>query len=261
MKTLLLSLSLAALPFIAFAQTNAGDVPSGATLETINVSFSFPQDNMRDTVPFDLNCDGDNDILMIFDSGFPGIDAPRYLVADILNPNYSICATTTGTVQTQFYQELDPLSCSGVYDWDSSLVYFGLWGGWIPVSPFDVTDAYLAYTDGTNVGWINYSYDMNALPITLDVHEAITFCNTLSTPDPGKELEVEIFPNPVMDGIVQVQSDDIFVSYNVFNSVGQLVVSHQQAFTQIELPAAPGIYFVELTSQSGISTQRKIIRQ
>lgn len=261
MKTAFLTLFLAFTFHFSFGQVNAGSVPSGATLETFNYSFSLPQDNMQDTAFLDLNCDNDPDILLILDSGFPAADGPRTVSVHTPNPSYSTCVYTSGQTQSQFYLLNDPMTCTGLYEWDSTYAFLSIWGGWVPMGPFSMTDVYISYQHGNDQGWIKLSYDLSALPITMDVTEAISYCGVNGIEDETTLLDAVLFPNPNADGVLQIQSDKQITGYEIVNMLGQVITTSEGNFTQISLPEDTGVYFVRLTAQNGKTAVHKIIRE
>jgi hypothetical protein len=70
-----------------------------------------------------------------------------------------------------------------------------------------------------------------------------------------------IFPNPT-DDVISVKLDENIQSLTITNSLGQTVWTKEalnKGLYTIELPKSAGIYFVNLVSNSGATSTKKIL--
>lgn len=93
------------------------------------------------------------------------------------------------------------------------------------------------------------------------------YANTLVNIESNEMLpEMEIYPNPVRDVLnIQISAEDTDLSYRIFNQTGQLMLENiihvdNSSLTSISTAEfSPGLYFVQLNTNKGLSVIRKFI--
>ena len=78
-------------------------------------------------------------------------------------------------------------------------------------------------------------------------------------------LQFSVFPNPIANGKFTVRGNSQLESFRLYSCEGRLISSGKLSgllFNDIQLPeAAPGLYYLEVRSQSGRSKVEKLIAQ
>lgn len=87
-----------------------------------------------------------------------------------------------------------------------------------------------------------------------------SICNTLSAIGIQDEVyETEVFPNPFIDKI-EVKSNLDYLEIDIYNQVGQLILSEKNQSTFDLSYLKSGIYFLKITGENGLQKTVKIIK-
>lgn len=94
---------------------------------------------------------------------------------------------------------------------------------------------------------------------TLGSHDCA--CNPLSV---SKQtlVQMEVFPNPSVNGVFTVASPQVIKTVNVYNGLGQMIksVKVNTTITEINVGSASGVYIVKIETAEGIATKRMIVK-
>ena len=275
MKTLL---TLCLLPFLCIlcphvstAQTVAGTLPSGANLQSPGLNMVVDTVEESRTETLDLNCDGQPDLAFTISFGYIALDAPSSAHLTVLNNDIEICGhepMVSYHPQAIQHQSGDLLDCSGNNNWfTDTTITLGWWGGFVPLQPFTATNRYLAFREGSNVGWVRISYnvDQSLGAVFLEVDELALFCMTNSVDNASFLPATLVYPNPVQAGFtVDFGEVTSGITVRLISTMGREVLSETYGQTnQVYLTpnAAPGYYLLEISNEAGLrNTQPLILR-
>ena len=123
--------------------------------------------------------------------------------------------------------------------------------------------SHLDICDANNPGTINGNTGTIASTTTY-CSCASSACTVVGIKEITNELLVGLFPNPTT-GIISIQSDEAIKTVVVTNQLGQIILSNQyinETTIQIDLGhQAKGVYVVALTSHSGATVFKKVIKE
>lgn len=250
----------------ANAQTNAGAVPGGMSITNPNVNLSVSTSMNATGMAFDVDCDGNPDLMATLWKGTTAIDIPNEARLERLNPNIEICGDTGVLSIAKQYVNGDPLLCMGSEDWRPDTMHLvANYGCFLCPGPWDATDTYIAYRIGTQIGWIKMSYNINDLgsgtqAITFDINEVLSPCtpNSLSDPNPAPALTV--YPNPSDNGTLRIESSESIAQVEVLNLMGQRLQLTPLSHNELTLPQESGLYVLRISGKKGSVWTRKVLR-
>lgn len=86
-------------------------------------------------------------------------------------------------------------------------------------------------------------------------------CNPLSVKENNK-VNVEVYPNPTTNGTFTIASDEMIESVVIYNGLGQMVkkITVNATTKNISIGDIPGLYVVQISSNSGVVTKRLIVK-
>lgn len=86
-------------------------------------------------------------------------------------------------------------------------------------------------------------------------------CNPLSVKENNK-VNVEVYPNPTTNGTFTIASDEMIESVVIYNGLGQMVkkMTVNATTKNISVGDIPGLYVVQISSNSGVVTKRLIVK-
>ncbi len=113
----------------------------------------------------------------------------------------------------------------------------------------------------TNIG----SYDVsliveNTQGCSDTVIKTVTISQYVGIVNTSNQTTISIYPNPVNNGIISIESDIEINNINIFNMLGQTVYSSNKVNEKINLTQLnKGNYVIQLSTDKGVSTQELII--
>ncbi|MCF6306363.1 MAG: T9SS type A sorting domain-containing protein [Flavobacteriaceae bacterium] len=114
----------------------------------------------------------------------------------------------------------------------------------------------------TNIGWNTKIYNQNyrwSFDYVKWRNEGMQILNINEVTENG----ITIYPNPVREILTVNNKGQVFKSYKIYNTIGQ-VVQFSSSFNDSKINISPltsGIYFVKITSQSGKTVTKKIVKE
>jgi len=84
----------------------------------------------------------------------------------------------------------------------------------------------------------------------------------VGTPEIAEEVEYSIYPNPVTDQL-NITSENEMIQVDIFNQLGQKVFSQTVKNNFFNLNTTgynPGVYYVRITTENGIATEKVMVR-
>jgi photosystem II stability/assembly factor-like uncharacterized protein len=126
------------------------------------------------------------------------------------------------------------------------------------------------------MAWTEFSYDLSAYDgqtvyvaiqcVSEDrfifMLDDVSIDFILSTPEPSKEVNLSVYPNPAHDNINITAGVDMN-QVEIFNQLGQRVYSQILKNTNLNLSTSEfqaGVYFVRVTTTKGVATEKVMIR-
>lgn len=187
MKNLFISLFTLALLFAGTcvsAQT-AGSVAQGACLALSQDSIGLHQNQTKDTIRLDLDCNGLDDVLLILQNNMPAVDMAHQFLVESVDPSFKICGSSgTGLPTTSLYNLGQALNCASSNAWQSGLQRVARHGGLFTPSLHSATDAFIAFEKGSQKGWIKVNFSVYSTlstdTIFIRVKEMTALCSTAS---------------------------------------------------------------------------------
>ena len=249
------------------AQISAGDIPLGMSAINPNVNISLLNNNTEDTVSFDLDCDGINDILAKLKRGITTIDIPNNAELHIINPALQFCKDTNAISyfsRPNYYNFGMILNCDSAFNWSSdSIMILGDVGTMTSTGPFSMTDIYVAYQLGTQLGWINLSFDLFEITptpdITLDIHEVLSPCTPSVINSNDNSIGFNVWPNPSKGGKLKIYCQEKIRSYAILDLTGKLIQADVNPLIYIQTPTVSGTYLIFIQTELGNTFRKKLI--
>lgn len=249
------------------AQTTAGSVPNGMSITNSNVNLSVSTSQAGANMPFGIDCDGMDDISIKLYKGNPSFDLPNSTSMYLLNPLFEICSDTGAYSIPSYYNLGDTLLCVGNREWKSdSINYLGNYGCFGCTGPATISNMYLAYRIGSQVGWIKISYDIDDMgvssaPITMSIPEVLSPCTVNSLQQIQSDKAFYLTPNPTLNGNIEIHCLEKINSIEVVSMMGQFVKVIEVNSAKIKLPDQKGIYIIRVWGEKGGYWHRRILRQ
>ena len=76
-----------------------------------------------------------------------------------------------------------------------------------------------------------------------------------------REVSFNVYPNPSLNGIVTISSNEVIASYTVYNGLGQVVATSNTNASQatVNVGDKSGVYLVTILTDNGFTTTRRVI--
>lgn len=254
----------------ANGQTIAGVIPTGMTTINPHVSLSAATCFSSDSAAFSIDCKSSADIAVKIYKSATAVDGENTATLYVLNDTVSICYDTGSFGGPHYYNYGDTLNCIGSRKLVTDSIYqLGDAGCMLCFGPASETNMYLEYIKGTQIGWIEISFNLNdggscSLPITLSITSVVSNCVS-GIEELSANTEIHIYPNP-NDGKFTIENKrNEELRMDIYNILGEKVYSQQlnSATTQIDLGSqAKGLYLYRIvTLQGNLVSQSRFIIQ
>ncbi len=266
MRTTLLPLAILLLTAPVRAQLTAGEVPEGSVAYDANIDLILDGLFVSDSADVELDCDDFVDVRALLYRGAPEVDVPHVASLHFVDDNIEVCMDmATGSQQRPMYYAFgEPMVCSGDFDWQlADELVLGDIGGFLALGPWSVDSMYIAYRQGTSVGWILLSFDLGEGDDTrLQIHQVLSVCqDPTSVADHEGSTGPVLFPNPSDGGTIRVESPTELRYLEVLDATGRLVAQYNGNVRTIAAPPVAGSYFVRATYADGRRNVARFVRQ
>jgi len=250
---------------ISSAQIIAGSVPTGTSIQYLNIMLVNSVIGSTVSDSLDIDCDNIKDIAFDLYKGNTIVDQSNDLWYRVLNGSVEIC-TDTGNVNWApplLYDAGDTMS-AGLYQWNLDTEHrLACGGGFCWTGYHQETDKYFTYRkiSTQEMGWIKISFDLFGSTVTASVSEILVLCTETGTNAIGRELLVSITPNPTTDGKIKLQCRNKITQIEIRNALGEVVKIIRGGETDITLPEESGLYIIMVIDDKGNFGTEKIWRQ
>lgn len=77
----------------------------------------------------------------------------------------------------------------------------------------------------------------------------------------NEKVSFNVYPNPSLNGIVTISSNEVIASYTVYNGLGQVVATSNTNASQatVNVGDKSGVYLVTILTDNGFTTTRRVI--
>lgn len=249
------ALLLSCLP--ANAQLLAGEVPDGMNAMDVNLSIALTVPFTADSSSIEFDCDDFHDAKAVLYRGAPEVDGPNVAVLRFVDDDIEVCANMlTGFLQRPKYHTFgEALDCAGGFDWHAmDQIVLGDFGGFTATGPVTVTNQYIAYRRGPQIGWILLSFNVQGglNPVSMQVHQLLPLCPGAMSVGEGRSASgITLFPNPSNGGPIRVESADAIRSIDVLDATGRSIAQYNGAIRSVPSPGIAGTYVVRATHADG----------
>lgn len=229
----------------SLAQITAGSIPAGTSVYNPGINLETDSIFEEDTASFDIDCDGVNDIRLTLYKGPTIIDGANVVSLFLLNSSLEICTDTGYYSEAHFYNFGDSLNCIASEEWISdSISYLSSFGCFGCIGPGVLNDVYVQYKLGSSIGWIKVSFDIDDITpeLTATVSEVLQLCTVTGEIERPEDDRIFIYPNPTMEGIIQLEGGKRVASVQLYNVAGQRMDVQLLPNNQIKIPNEKGLY-------------------
>lgn len=266
MRTAILPTALFLFSTAAHAQLSAGEVPAGSSAYQVNIDLVLNAEFDADSAELELDCDDFMDAWAMLFRGEPEIDVPHVASLQFVDDNIEVCMDMGSTFQQRpkYYAFGEALDCSGDFDWQiADQLVLGDLGGFMATGPWLVDSMYIAYRQGSNMGWILLSLDLVALgEVRLQIHELLSVCQT-PTSVARNEIVAPLLlhPNPNNGEAIRVESTKALRQLELLDATGRLVAQYSGNVRSIDAPEIAGCYFVRTVDADGQRSVARLVRR
>lgn len=244
------------------AQINAGELPLGYTLYESDLMLEI-DDIIIAIDLIDLNFDGKQDLKFQIEKGANGNNSASI---SLENESIGVCHIQgLNYTPAEIHEDGTLLECidSTGFDLNPALVGIGLGrfeAGTVLEFPAKISNEYLHYEWKTETesieGWIKISFDLTVDTIFLTLHEWIIKDEIVSnTQTTQAQNNVTIFPNPVQEGILNIDSEQNVENYEIYNLQGKLLKRGANFGNKIQLGKIEGMVAIKLQFEHGTITK------
>ena len=254
------------IPIYLTGQIIAGEVPIGYTLYESDLVLEAENDIVVIDL-IDLNFDGEHDLKFQITKAANG-DNSASIVSEF--DSIGICHIQgLNYTPAEIYEEGSLLECidSAGFDLNPALVGIGLGrfsDGPVLEFPSQITNEYLLYEWKTETesieGWIKISFDLIMDSIFMTVHEWIIKDEITSTHTPETQNRIIIFPNPVQDGILNIDSEQAIDDIEIYNLEGTLLKRGSNFGGKVQLGDIKGMVTLKLQMEEGAIVKTILIQ-
>lgn len=266
MRTTLLPLAILFLTAPVRAQLTAGEVPEGSIAYDVNIDLILNGQFVSDSADIELDCDDFLDARAILYRGAPEIDVPHVAGLHFVDDNIEVCMdmATEFLQRPKYYAFGEALDCSGDFDWQlADELVLGDLGGFLAIGPWSVDSMYIAYRQGTSVGWILLSFDLGEGGDTrLQIHQVLSVCQgPTSVAEHEGSTGPVLYPNPSNGGPIRVESATELRYLELLDATGRLMAQYNGNVRTMPAPQVAGSYFVRTTYADGQRTVSRFVQQ
>lgn len=128
-------------------------------------------------------------------------------------------------------------------------------------------DDSIMWSSNLTASWVSFGEDINKELYIIDLDGGIYIIKAaeLGTEEISIENSLKMIPNPTSGNVVFSLKDDLLQTILLFDIRGGLISSEENIFrnkhTASTESLSPGVYFAKVTSESGVSTVKKLIVQ
>lgn len=220
----------------------------------------------------DIDGDGADDVAFVvqlgtvlYPYGLNGIGVER------LNDSIQFCAAPISTPEislTALYNEGEEMDCLGNIGFNTEHDSMTI-GGYDPmisskILPHSADDVYLHYRmnngSETYEGWIEISFFVDGdTTAWLNIYSFLSGSASTSIESIlPNEFNISIYPNPIMDGIVNVKSDVSLSKIELLSLNGKILDKFDVHDTKLNLARFQGLYFIRMTDTKNRSVIKKL---
>lgn len=241
-------------------QVVTGVAPLGGTIISPGINMSNSINGTSEVQGLDIDCDGFDDLEIELQMGNLVIDLPNVLGINLLNQQVTTC-TSEGNFGPSVlfcnqYGLGQTITCVGDSSWTNDTSYGIAVLGLLAHGPSSINNTFITFKLGTDIGWLELSYNLNGSPVTATIHEMVTFCPNSVDPSVQNsetndlQSDVFVFPDPINGSTtVDLKSNYRSIRANVYDVSGQLISSNKHENVNrfsIGLENAFEMYFLEL---------------
>lgn len=245
------------------AQLLAGEVPAGGSALDQNINLILSAPFSADSSGLEIDCDDFPDLMAILVRGEPAIDAPNVAMLRLIDTDLEILANGTTSASRPLYLDAgEPIVPAGAFDWYAAGTFtLGDFGTFTATGPVQINGLYIGVRRGGQAAWIQLSFLLNnALSVSLQVQNALSFCGLTTGIEEHGELRLRLSPTVTHGEAIAVGANERWQAIDVFDATGQHVARHIGGGSSIPAPEIPGTYLVRAWPSSGPPVAARITR-